>query len=234
MPQDYNDYYTQEDPQWRWLGALDKAANIVALCSTFPHRAVLDIGAGEGSILKRLSENHFGEELHALEVSTSGIEAIQKKEIPGLISCQLYDGYQIPFADGIFDLALLSHVIEHVEHPRRLIYEAARVARYVFVEVPLEDTLRLKPDFLPSKVGHINIYSPKTIRWLLQTCNLKLLKQTVTNPSKAVHRYRSGSKGLVAYSIRQIILKLAPWLAVHLFTYHSSLICQVNYPSNKE
>lgn len=230
MTPNYQDYYTQEDPQWRWLGALDKAANIVSLCSPYPHNSILDIGAGEGSILKRLSELHFGEEFYALEISSSGIELIRKKSIPGLIDCQLYDGYSIPYADGKFDLAILSHVIEHVEHPRKLIYEAARVARYVFVEVPLEDTIRLKQDFVPDKVGHINTYSPKTIRRLLQTCNTKVLQQTVTNPSKAVHRYRSGTKGLITHTIRQNFLRVCPRLAVHLFTYHSSLICQANHP----
>jgi ubiquinone/menaquinone biosynthesis C-methylase UbiE len=224
--QGYTDYYTKEDPQWRWLGALDKAANIVALCSPFPHRSILDIGAGEGSILKRLSDNHFGDEFHALEISTSGIELTKKREIPGLISCQIYDGYSIPFADQIFDLAILSHVIEHVEYPRRLLHEAGRIARYVFIEVPLEDTIRLKPDFTWDKVGHINSYSAKTIRRLLQTCNFNVLKQTVTNPSLAVHRYRSGTKGSMTYAIRQIFLKLAPRMAVYIFTYHSSLICQ--------
>jgi len=231
LTHNYDDYYTQEDPEWRRLGALDKAANIISLCSPYPHHSILDIGAGEGSILKCLSELHFGNEYYALEVSASGIKLIQKKEIPGLVSCQIYDGYCIPFVDQMFELAILSHVIEHVEYPRRLIYEAARVARYVFIEVPLEDTLRLKLDYVLDKVGHINTYSAKTIRRLLQTCNLKVLQQTVTNPSRAVHRYRSGSKGSLTYAIRQNMLRFAPGVAVHLFTYHSSLLCQVNHPA---
>jgi ubiquinone/menaquinone biosynthesis C-methylase UbiE len=224
----YENYYEEGDSEWRRLGAVDKAANIVSLCQAIPHATLLEIGAGEGSILKRLSELSFGEELYALEISPSGVEAIQNKKIPRLIECQLFDGYEIPYVDHRFDLAVLSHVVEHVEYPRKLLYEAARVARYVFVEVPLDDTLRLKPDFVFDKVGHINFYSPITFRRLIQTCNLRILRQTVTNPSKAVLEYRYGKKGVIQYYVREGLLRALPGVATRIFTYHSSLVCQDN------
>ena len=68
------------------------------------------------------------------------MEAIRAKNIPGLFDCKVFDGYTIPYDDNAFDLVVLSHVVEHVEHPRKLLYEAKRVARYVFIEVPLEAT----------------------------------------------------------------------------------------------
>ena len=78
----YEDYYEHEDSEWRRLGALDKASNIVSLCRDLPQRSVLGIGAGEGSILKRLSKLTFGDELYALEISPSGVKAIKRKAIP--------------------------------------------------------------------------------------------------------------------------------------------------------
>ena len=44
-----------------------------------------------------------------------------------------------PAEDGAYDLAVLSHVLEHVPEPMSLLREAARVAPAVLVEVPLED-----------------------------------------------------------------------------------------------
>lgn len=50
-------------------------------------------------------------------------------------------------SDGSFDLAIQSHVLEHVEYPRVVSHEAARVADYVFVEVPLELNRRTAEHF---------------------------------------------------------------------------------------
>lgn len=223
----YEDYYEDGDSEWRRLGAIGKADNIVMLCDNLPQNTVLEIGAGEGSILRRLSELNFGKNLFAIEISPSGVEAIKRKKIPRLVECKLFDGYSIPYNDASFDIAILSHVIEHVEHPRQLIYEASRIAKFVFVEVPMEDTVRLAKDFVFDRVGHINCYSPKTIRRLIQSCNLRVLSQIATNPSKGTYTYpKGGCKGLIHYYIKQILLKLFPGLAVKLFCYHGSLICE--------
>jgi len=188
----YRDYYAEGESEWRWLGAIDKANNIRALCKNLSINSVIEIGAGEGSILKRLSELNFAQEFYACEISQTGVEAIKKRNIEQLIDCFLFDGNTISYDNKSFDLAVLSHVIEHVEYPRQLLYEARRVAKYVFVEVPLDDTIRLPRDFIFDRVGHLNSYSPKTIRRLLQTCNLEVLDQQITNSSKASYKFLKG------------------------------------------
>lgn len=220
----YEDYYEEGDSDWRRIGALGKAANVVSLCSGLPRHSIVEIGAGEGSILKRLSQLNFGDELYALEISPSGVQTIKNKKIPRLVECKLFDGYQVPYEDDRFDIAIMSHVIEHVEHPRQLLYEASRVAKYVFVEVPMEDTYRLKRDFVFDKVGHINFYSPKTIRRLIQSSNLRVLNQVTTNPSKESYTVLKGRKGLITYYVKQTLLNAAPALATRLFTYHGALV----------
>jgi len=164
--------------------------------------------------------------MYALEISSTAVQTIKNRRIPQLIECFLFDGYDIPYENSKFDLAVLSHVIEHVEYPRKLLYEAKRVAKYVFVEVPCENTLRFKQDFVFDKVGHINFYSPKTIRRLVQSCNLKVLKQITVNPRKEVYTFQKGTKGLINYYMKKYLLDFSPLLATNVFTYHSALICQ--------
>lgn len=221
----YENYYVDGSSEWRRIGAIDKANKIIDLCSDLPHRSILEIGAGEGSILEKLSREGFGDELYAIEISSSGVQAIIDKSIDKLAECKSFDGYNIPYDENKFDLAILSHVIEHVEHPRRLIYEAKRVAKYVFVEVPLEDTIRLNNNFHFDPVGHINFFSKNTIRLLLQSCDLKIIDSVVYNPSKSMYTFHRNNFGFIKYYIKELLLKFFPTVATKVFTYHFSLVC---------
>jgi len=223
----YDDYYTAERlSEWRRLGAIGKAENIVALCKPFPHSSIVDIGCGDGAVLKALEALNFGDSVYGLEISRSGLEALQQKGVENLVDARKFDGYNIPYPDDHFDLAVLSHVVEHVENPRQLITEAARVARILFVEVPLEHTLRLSLDYRRDKTGHINFYEKKTIRRLVQTCGLEVLEQKITDtsPDLLVHQY--GQIGYMRHFARRLGLILLPWLAQHFFVYHSALVCR--------
>ena len=48
------------------------------------------------------------------------------------------DGQFLPFADRAFDYVICSHVLEHVEDPRRFIAELMRVACRGYIETPSE------------------------------------------------------------------------------------------------
>lgn len=221
----YDSYYEGES-EWRWLGAIEKVNNIVLLCNKYPHKMILEIGSGEGSILKRLSDLQFGDSLYSLEISETAVETIHQRNIKPLVECKLFDGYNIPYKDNKFDLAILSHVVEHLEYPRKMLYEASRVANYVFVEVPLEDNVRLKKDFVFDRVGHINFYSPKTIRRLVQTCDLEVFSQVITIPSYRVYQYSLGKKAVLIYPPLKLLLRIMPNIATRSFTYHCSLTCK--------
>jgi SAM-dependent methyltransferase len=219
-------YKDVPDSRWLAINAEGKASNIVRLASSVPHRRILEIGAGNGAILQRLNDRGFGEELTALEISEAGVAAIRRRELARLVDAVLYDGAHVPFPDRSFDLVILSHVVEHLEHPRLLLYQAARVADYVFVEVPLEDNDRLPADFaLDPTTGHVNFYNRTTIRQLLQSSGLRVLTQSVTNQSRGVFTHSYGPiQGTIRHAARQLALRVAPPLARRVFCYHSSLL----------
>lgn len=191
-----------------------------------PHDTVLEIGAGNGAILENLAAQGFAKECRALDISAAGVDLIRAKNIAGLVEASTFDGYRTPYADDQFDLVILSHVVEHVEHPRLLLYEAARVGKRLFVEVPLEDNARLADDFVFDHVGHINVYSRKAMRRLLQSCRFRVLGETVANHSKAIYRFQKGAKGLANWAIKEVLLRVCPRLATSRYVYHAAFLCE--------
>jgi ubiquinone/menaquinone biosynthesis C-methylase UbiE len=186
----YNDFYTKDDSEWRMLGAQSKAANIVAVCKRINPVKVLEVGAGDGSILHFLNEWNFGQELYALEIADTGVSRIRERGMGRLVEAKSFDGYKIPYGDDSFDLVILSHVLEHVEHERILIRELKRIAKNIVVEVPLDYRFgvdkRMK-HFLD--YGHINMYTPTSLRFLLQSEGLKVISDRLSMTPPATTKF---------------------------------------------
>ena len=166
----YDEFYTKHDEAWRMLGAKFKAQHIVEVSEGRIFKKVLEVGAGDGSILNYLADADFAETYHAVEISDSGVAHILSRNIKGVESVQLFDGYTLPFEKDSFDLLILSHVLEHVEHERMLLREIKRVARHCIIEVPLDYRAGVDEKikhFLA--YGHINVYTPTSLRYLLRT-----------------------------------------------------------------
>lgn len=209
---------------WEICG-IPKAANCMQMCRNVPHRTLLDIGAGVGSLSNRFGQTGFAQQITAVDISASGLEILRKRNIPNLVEVKPFDGYRIPFPDQSFDLGVLSHVVEHLEEPRRLLREAARVCRHLYVEVPLEFNLlarHIRKDFVMDSVGHINFYDRKLIRLLVQTTGLVVLDQQLFHTTWDAYRILGGSK--LSYQVKKLALRLSPRLAGKLFTYHCGLL----------
>jgi len=199
----YDEFYKQHDEAWRMLGAKYKAQHIIEVCKGRSFNKVLEVGAGDGSILKYLSEQDFAPEYHAVEISDSGVQYIQSRQINNLKSVQLFDGYHLPFGDDNFDLIILSHVLEHVEHERLLLREIKRVAKMCVIEVPRDYKAnvdsRIK-HFLA--YGHINVYTPTSLRYLLRTEGFEVLSDLTSMIEPEVTKFNTyinqkKSKGLL-------------------------------------
>ncbi|GGH17645.1 class I SAM-dependent methyltransferase [Mucilaginibacter phyllosphaerae] len=188
----YDEFYKTHDEDWRMLGAKYKAQHIVDVCKGKQFNKVLEVGAGDGSILKILSDHDFAPELYAVEISDSGVAHIKGRNIKNLVSVQEFDGYKLPFEDDSFDLIILSHVLEHVEHERLLLREIKRVGKNVVIEVPIDYKTnvdkRIK-HFLA--YGHINVYTPTSLRYLLQTEGFEIRKDLNSIISPEVTRFNT-------------------------------------------
>jgi SAM-dependent methyltransferase len=226
----HNLYDTQYDGQsnWRRICAVGKAADIATICNGNRFDTVLEVGAGEGAVLQRLDEIGFGRNLYGLEISASGVQIIQERRIGSLREARLFDGYTIPYSDKSFDLIYCTHVLEHVEHERLFLQELKRVARNVFIEVPLEDVFFVGRKIKKAReFGHINFYRRETLINLLRTVGLKPVRYQVVDFSADVLRFSDGwFKGSAKHAIRAALLRGAPRLAQFVFSYNIAVLAE--------
>lgn len=188
----YKEFYQEHNESWRMLGARYKAQHIIDICNEHKFSKVLEVGAGDGSILKLLANQNFAPEYHAVEISESGVEHIKARNIAELKSVQVFDGYHLPFKDDSFDLIILSHVLEHVEHERLLLRELKRVAQYSVIEVPRDYKAGVDnhiKHFLA--YGHINVYTPTALRYLLQTEGLEIEADLISMIEPEVSKFNA-------------------------------------------
>lgn len=222
----YSGYYRKDSAleHKRNLSAESTVEHIRSVANNARWRVVLDVGAGNGSVLSGLEKADLADELHAVEISESGVEAISKLGLERLKQATVFDGYHIPYPDGFFDLAICIHVLEHVEHERILLRELARVAKEVILEVPLEGGFNISKSIRQTaKYGHINHYTPRGFLFLLETAGLQPVQDLITTSSSAYERHLYGQvRGTIKNAIRRGLLRIAPRLAslflVYLFT----------------
>ena len=224
----YENYYDDVVGQKREITARQTVDHIVALCKGTGLGTVLDVGAGDGAVLCEIERRGLATEMSAVEISSSGIERINKRNLKTLKCLRTFDGYKLPFADNSFDTALLVHVLEHVEHERLLLKEISRVARRCYIEVPLEHTLRLQRSITVSKpFGHINFYTTGTFKNILDTAGLAPVAFAPFAHSKDYEAFLAGQTiGAVKYAVRTGALKLAPTLATRVFAYLGAALCE--------
>lgn len=229
----YAEYY-QGTSRWRELSAADKAANIrrnwarIGGPSKTTCPTVVDIGCGEGAIAASLQ--HFYHAYYGYELSSSAVKAAISRNLPSA-NFALFDGISLPVASQSVDLVVLSHVVEHLEHPRVLLAEARRLGRHVFVEVPLEYRWRTPHDFRWTDVGHINLYTPLLIRQLMQSVGLEIVHEQLTNPRRELFTStKSRTRGSIQWLVREFGMRACPPLASRLFTYHYCLLARSTPP----
>ena len=115
--------------------------NITSLVHRAQPKRLLDVGCGEGVVLRHLDRHLHGVMVVGLDVDGTGLRVAQSQNSVSLVQGSVYD---LPFATGSFDLVLCCEVLEHVEHPEAALAELARVSGHrVLLSVPNEPIWRM-------------------------------------------------------------------------------------------
>lgn len=222
----YDSYYELEPSAWRAVGAVDKVDNVLDLWRRVgggPEPSVLEIGCGDGAVLAEF--NSRGISAVGVEISRTAVEACRGRGL----DVRLLDSEQTGYPDHSFDIVVLTHVVEHLVDPRATLAEASRLGRWIAIEVPLEFHWRTPKNYTPTPLGHINTYNMKLIRHLLQSTGLEVVAERVSNVSREVQCFNASRvRGSVKWAIREGALKIAPFVAQRVLTYHGSLMCRPN------
>jgi ubiquinone/menaquinone biosynthesis C-methylase UbiE len=163
---------------------------------------ILDIGCGEGYLMRKLSGRY--KELYGLDISPSRLKEAEEK-IKELYPSEtskfkFIEGNAddpLPFPDDFFDATICIATIEHVYNIFSLVKEIYRILKpggYVVTEVPNIAMLKYRIQLLIGKLpvtsspynwkeigwdgGHIHYFTKKTFCRLLEEYGFKVLRVT--------------------------------------------------------
>jgi 2-polyprenyl-3-methyl-5-hydroxy-6-metoxy-1,4-benzoquinol methylase len=132
-------------------------------------QSILDVGCGEGVLTERWAERLGENPVLGIDLPDPKLEAEWATRRRENLEFRTFDGGDLPFADGSFDLVAATEVLEHVPEPERTLAEMARVAaRHLLVSVPREPLWRALNvargaylSDLGNTPGHVNHWSKR-------------------------------------------------------------------------
>jgi ubiquinone/menaquinone biosynthesis C-methylase UbiE len=149
-------------------------ARVVELVAAEEPTRILEVGCGQGWLLKLIADALPDVELHGLDIRPEVID-YARKLVPSA-HVVVGDGQSLPYEDGSFDVVVCSEVLEHVDDPAGVLAEIERVGRGVAVlSVPHEpwfwgvNLIRGKHlATLGNCAGHIHHWSKRSFAALLR------------------------------------------------------------------
>jgi ubiquinone/menaquinone biosynthesis C-methylase UbiE len=137
--QAYSDYYEGldapigGDERFLWIND--------ALLTDIKGRVILDVGCGEGTLLRMLDIK--GNQVFGIDASESAKKACELKGIECIVADMSTENLS-RFPDGMFDIVLCLETIEHLENPFHCLWEIKRLLKEngtFIVSIPNTKTL---------------------------------------------------------------------------------------------
>jgi SAM-dependent methyltransferase len=154
---------------------------------TNKNMSAIDIGGREGFFLSRLKEKGYND-LYCIDISKEAIDFLKKRGLKGHVA-NIQENLEV---DRTFDIAIISHVLEHCPDPSKiinLIFNILNENGIQFIEVPNEPFKEF-----PTKYGHYyGFYSYDDIInfekeiILEEGCSFLI-------PANKIHSVRAGNK----------------------------------------
>jgi hypothetical protein len=127
---------------------------------------------------------------------------------------------------------VLTHVAEHVPDPVPLLREAARLAPWVLVEVPLEanrSAARPAKRAQAAEIGHLHAFDGEAVDALVRSAGLVPVAVLADPLGPAHHAFfasgpRARATALAKWAVRAAAHRLAPRAAERLFTVHLAVL----------
>lgn len=91
--------------------------------------AVADVGSGIGNNIKTISE--FTGHITAIDISPAALDILKKTYfgLVGDLSVISADATALPFQEKMFDVVILTEILEHCENPERVLSECVRILK---------------------------------------------------------------------------------------------------------
>lgn len=228
----YEAAYSVSDPalaarlgEWRALGARIKAGHIRTLVP-FPVDSIVEIGCGDGALLSELAG--LAPVLDGFEIVEPAVGKARSRGVARRV--ELFNGVDLDVADDAYSIAILSHVVEHIADPLPVLREAARVAPWVLVEVPLEDNRsarRPAKRAQAARIGHVQFFSRESLHALLSSADLEVV-ESLSDPLPREHHafFSPGVRTSLKSALRRALWRIAPRAAERLFTVHYAVLAR--------
>ena len=174
-------YYERQYESRRWRARGDRPLLFNSIRRDLRRRAsgrLLDVGCGEGHLLRRLARDF---DASGIDVSEEGIR-LARRNAP-LSDLRVASATSIPFPEDHFDVLVCIDVVEHLTSPEDFLREAHRVLRehgllLISTPNPCSFGARRKGSrsFIHRDATHISVHPPEMWRGLIQKTCFQLIR----------------------------------------------------------
>jgi SAM-dependent methyltransferase len=139
---------------------------------------LLEIGSGLGHLVGQLEDSF---ETSGMDINHWAVK--ESKSVVKKTTLQTASTEEIPFKNGVFDVVIIKHIVEHLPNPEKAIAEIGRViapSGILILATPNIDSL-LKPWKGNSWIGyqdptHISLHPPETWLGWIKNSGFSLLR----------------------------------------------------------